>query len=698
VTRSIRRWMSGVAVMAVAIGSTLVLSTPAYAATFPIDEPFRGATTNNPDWVLTDSAELTDEGTGWLRLTGTGTFEAGTAILNDAFSTDLGMTIDFDYATWGGIELGGNRADGFSVFLMDGSFPPSVGISGGGLGYTGLQGGYAGIGFDEFGNFSGGDGGPGQQPQHVVIRGSYAATTPWAYLTGVLGPGGTVETGDRAGVRHVRITVMPSSGGAVDVTVASDTGPGTALQTLISDFNIAAAAGQPAIPPTFKLGFSAATGGGTNNHEIRDLTVRVPVDLSLTKSATPTADVGDTVTYKLTAHNTDINPVTGAIIRDQVPATLTNVTWTCADGPLSTCDQASGSGNDVEAPVDLRKDGSAVVTVTGTVAVAAADSTIDNTAEIIVPPDRVDLDPDDNIDSARTVIAPEANLGVTKTLTSDSPLVFGTDATYDIAVTNHGPNDATGVVVTDQIPAAFDPAGVRAAGCTVSGTTLTCPVGNLAGGATHHIAVTAPVTGSAAACQTAAVVERARVTATTADADQTDNTATVRTPCRVPTDLTVTKTGPASVHTGSKVTYKIVVADTGANPATDVDIVDHVPTEITGVTWSCAECTPTDGSGNVIGTTATIPAGNSATVTVSGTATTPGTVTNTATAGCTGCSDLDPSDNTSSVTTKIIAVPVNPSLPVTGSAFIRIFVPGSALTLLGGLLLAWTSRRRKQLG
>ncbi len=292
-----RARVTGAAILAVV--ATLAIAVPAPAATrtltFPIDEPFRGPTTNNPNWVFTNDPPagiptlpvLTNEGDGWLRLTNADNFRAGSAVIDDNFPTNLGIVVQFTYVTWGGVALGGNRGDGFSFFLLDGSFPASVGISGGGLGYTQLQGGYIGVGFDEFGNFSGSLGGPGQRPNNIAVRGAYNNTNGgWWWLAGTPAPGGTVETGTttRGLPRTVRLTITPASGGEL-MSVMSNTGPGTPLVPVFTDFNLRAA-GQPAVPPTFKIGFSGSTGGATNFHEIRDLTINVPTDLEVTKTAT----------------------------------------------------------------------------------------------------------------------------------------------------------------------------------------------------------------------------------------------------------------------------------------------------------------------------------------------------------------------------------------------------------------------------
>ena len=124
-----------------AVCASLLIATPAQAAAlFPIEEPFGASTTNNPDWLFfTDNNAprtlLTNEGDGWLRLTNTSVgVESGTAILDDAFPAQLGVVIDFDYATW--TDDPAALGDGFSFFLQDGAQPATQGPDGGTLGYT----------------------------------------------------------------------------------------------------------------------------------------------------------------------------------------------------------------------------------------------------------------------------------------------------------------------------------------------------------------------------------------------------------------------------------------------------------------------------------------------------------------------------------------------------------------------------------
>ena len=138
-------------------------------------------------------------GQGALRLTNGGPVPGGTGAVVSRFTfpTRSGIQVTFTTATYGGNGLNGTGADGMSFFLADGAQPPSIGGSGGALGYScrnygggsvadvgGVRGGYVGLGIDEFGNFSNPgdntDSGPGFLAGRISLRG--AGHTTWQEL------------------------------------------------------------------------------------------------------------------------------------------------------------------------------------------------------------------------------------------------------------------------------------------------------------------------------------------------------------------------------------------------------------------------------------------------------------------------------------------------------------------------------------
>jgi hypothetical protein len=99
----------------------------------------------------------------------------------------------------------------------------------------------------------------------VTIRGSGNGKTGYKYLTheSVGSQGGISGDGRRA-----RITLTPDA----HLTVEMSWDKGVKWHTVIDDFNVNAD-GQVALPETFKLGFSGATGGLTNNHYVDNLVI-----------------------------------------------------------------------------------------------------------------------------------------------------------------------------------------------------------------------------------------------------------------------------------------------------------------------------------------------------------------------------------------------------------------------------------------
>lgn len=134
---------------------------------FPYNVSFRGTT--QPVGVVlpnttTNSASFTVDG---LRLTNSTSQFGAIALDGVQFNSTNGLEIEFEYSMYGGTPYGGVYGDGISVFLYDASKILRIGAKGAGLGYAynrsidmhsayhaqGLNGGYLGIGLDQFGNF-----------------------------------------------------------------------------------------------------------------------------------------------------------------------------------------------------------------------------------------------------------------------------------------------------------------------------------------------------------------------------------------------------------------------------------------------------------------------------------------------------------------------------------------------------------------
>jgi uncharacterized repeat protein (TIGR01451 family) len=125
-----------------------------------------------------------------------------------------------------------------------------------------------------------------------------------------------------------------------------------------------------------------------------------------------------------------------------------------------------------------------------------------------------------------------ADLSITKS-GAPNPVVSGNRLTYMVSVTNNGPQDATGVTLTDALPASlhFNSVSSSQGTCTRStatnpqpkGGTVTCTVGDLANGGKASITIVVTTTTPGTLTNTA------RVSGNETDPDSSNNSASVTT-------------------------------------------------------------------------------------------------------------------------------------------------------------------------
>uniref|UniRef100_UPI0005945613 DUF11 domain-containing protein n=1 Tax=Gorillibacterium massiliense TaxID=1280390 RepID=UPI0005945613 len=186
--------------------------------------------------------------------------------------------------------------------------------------------------------------------------------------------------------------------------------------------------------------------GDPNNNSVSshsDCSVTVPqqADLSITNtvsSATP--NVGDTITFTVTVTNNGPDLATAVEVTDLLPAGLTLVSAAPSQGTYISATGAWTVGTVTTAsPASL--------TLRATVVSPAAHT---NTATISHA-DQLDPNTVNNTSSA-TVTPQQADLIITNTVSS-ATLNVGDTITFTVTVANNGPDSATGVTVTDLLPA-----------------------------------------------------------------------------------------------------------------------------------------------------------------------------------------------------------------------------------------------------
>lgn len=362
--------------------------------------------------TLTAATGVDPNGSGWLRLTNSSPSQKGYMYVQQSFPTSLGIIADFEYVTWRSSNDGYLGADGLSLFLFDGSITDAnfkLGGYGGSLGYatysnpantTGLSGGYIGVGFDEYGNFARAaenrnGGTTGLVPNAIVLRGptssAYAASNPYLTHT-ALGDRTGSENAIRARDEIDYNTIVPSRPSPtafyrrVQVYVTKS-GNDYLINikwrkqnetTFTEVLNYTMSGTTYPLPPTLKLGFAAATGGGYNFHEIRNILLTTPGNLrvdSRSNSASLCNDIKENpITFSIEVSNdtaanlADINfsnqmqDAAGNLL-DITKFKITSLSTTGFTS--STLPTSNFTSNNITGKLGLASKSSGIITITG---------------------------------------------------------------------------------------------------------------------------------------------------------------------------------------------------------------------------------------------------------------------------------------------------------------------------------------------
>ncbi|HEV7572087.1 MAG TPA: hypothetical protein VGQ21_11370 [Thermoanaerobaculia bacterium] len=404
--------------------------------------------------------------------------------------------------------------------------------------------------------------------------------------------------------------------------------------------------------PTFAGGgsFQKAFVSGTPN--LLRLTAAVTAsDLQITQSAPASVLHGQNGTWTLTITNGP-TPVTNVVVTD----TFANATFVIAtsigvctpSGSTVTCNLGSLAANQ-SVNVTLQLNAPNLVTITNSASVTATEfdpNTVNN-----------------NTGNAFTTVFQSANLSITNTASSN-PVNAGSPLSFAIVVSNGGPDVSGTLSLTNTFPsgvASFTFSGAGWNCAPPSGNIATCThASSLPSGASWPaltLTMAAPASGPA--------VDSATVTAGTGDPNTGNNTASQSVTILAQSDLSITKTGPASSTPGSTLVYTITVTNNGPSDATAVTVTDPTPAGATFVsnngacitTFPCALGTMTAGQTKTITTTFSTPAGFTGT-----------SLANTATVSSATTPDPNAANNSATATTAFGAASADLAVAKSGPA------------------------------
>jgi uncharacterized repeat protein (TIGR01451 family) len=210
--------------------------------------------------------------------------------------------------------------------------------------------------------------------QNVSITDPTPANTTFVSATAPAGwTATTPAVGGTGNITFTKASVIPTETATFDIVVNIDSA--TPDNTILSN--------------TVSVTADSSDPDSSNDSDTEDTLVREPSDLSITKTDGITdVSPGQSITYTIVASNNGRDDP-AAVVADDLPDELLNVTWTCVGFGGATC-TSSGTG-DIDETVNLPDGGSVEFTVTATIDFGAADQIV-NTATITPGPGITDPD------------------------------------------------------------------------------------------------------------------------------------------------------------------------------------------------------------------------------------------------------------------------------------------------------------------
>lgn len=370
-------------------------------------------------------------------------------------------------------------------------------------------------------------------------------------------------------------------------------------------------------------------GNGDPSEDDQDSIVITPqvADLSLTKSVSnEEANVGENVTFQVSLQNDGPDPATGVIVRDELP---TGITFVSATPSLGTYDVATGLWTVGTVP----SSGNALLAIVGRIDTSGAKT---NTAQVNASdqfdPDSVpgnSQEAEDDQDSV-VVTPPVIDLSLDKQVDIERPAI-GETIRFTVTVDNDGPDNASGVVVADELPPGVTFVASSASSGSYNPNTGRWNVGEIPANSSATLTIDVSVEATLATTNAAEVfaADQFDIDSTPGNGSPNEDDYDEVTFVPAMADLSLTKNVDNNrPNVGENVTFTIVVSNAGPDPASGVSVQDRLPTGLSFVSAS-----PQAGSYNQVSGVwdlGNLSAGGSATLSLVATSTTAELVTNVA--------------------------------------------------------------------
>ena len=290
-------------------------------------------------------------------------------------------------------------------------------------------------------------------------------------------------------------------------------------------------------------------------------------DLGVAKSGPATASAGDSITYTIYVSNTGNTTATTTILTDTFPVEVSFVTYTTASPVVFTQASATelvwelGDVAAATAPLSIQ--------VQGVVSSSVANGTrFTNTVTASTAYTETSLD--NNTAQVATLVG-SPDLVVVK----DGPASVnaGDTLTFTLTYSNAGDLQATGVMLTDQLPMAMSYLTNSQGTVAINGGTVTWEIGDLDPGEGGSIVLTTT------ALYAGTYANRASMSSSSPDSNLLNNVS-VFTTTILGADPFATKSGPEAAFRGERITYTVVYGNLGSAPV-DVTLTDTLPISFT---------------------------------------------------------------------------------------------------------------------